>query len=74
MDQKKSRTKLRGILLLNGMTLKDFAHKYGWRPAAVRMTIMRYWENPDAKPWGKVSKAIIAQCDEYYNQHYKQAA
>ena len=57
-SQKKARNKLRGILLLHGMTLKDFAERYGYTPELVRMVAMRYWGQTDKKPRGKNTKTI----------------
>jgi hypothetical protein len=55
---------LRGELLKRGMTLTDFAKKYGFPRGAVGVAFKRHCGNYDSNPYGKLTKEIVRKLYE----------
>lgn len=58
--------RLRGELLIrHGLTLKDFAHREGFKLITVKKVIQRYWGTGDTPPRGEISRAILGRLHAY---------
>jgi histidinol-phosphate/aromatic aminotransferase/cobyric acid decarboxylase-like protein len=51
--------KLRGLLLLKGMTLRDFAVKHGFGYSCVRATVTRHWGTDSCPKQDTEARRII---------------
>jgi hypothetical protein len=61
---------VRGILLLNGLTLKGFADLHGFAKGTVDNVIRRHWGRP-SKPWGEKTKEILSALKRYERQAHQ---
>ena len=56
---------IRARLLENGLTLREFARKHGFKYETVQKVIARYSGKPDATPRGAITREIISTFQQY---------
>jgi len=56
---------VRAYLLLNGMTLKDFADEHDFNIETVKTTIKRHWGKKNSRPRGIITKEILTAISNY---------